>query len=140
MPRVRVRVELSHLQIRSAGFRKTGQCSAGGRTGRHLQSIKTVRRLTVGDSARSESILALSVDKMTVVDGSLGQPTTRNVALTENRSGRCRGAICFSKRSTRFSTSGNKIRVHAANEALAPRLTVAELVLVPARVFWRGAL
>src|SRR6266850_1473475 len=86
-PGVAKSTQRNALQIRFAGFRETGQCSAGGRTGRLLQSIKTVRRLTVGGSARSESIPALSVDKMTVVDGSVGQPTTRNVALTENRSG-----------------------------------------------------
>ena len=35
---------------------------------------------------------------------------------------------------------GDKIQVHAVNEVLVLSLTVAELVLVRARVFWCGAL
>jgi len=34
---------------------------------------------------------------------------------------------------------GDEIRVHAANEALVPPLTLAELALVRAREFWHGA-
>jgi hypothetical protein len=60
---------------------------AAGRSDRLWHSTKTVRRLAVEDAVRSDSILALSVDIITVVDGSLGQLTTRNVALTERRNG-----------------------------------------------------
>jgi len=34
---------------------------------------------------------------------------------------------------------GDEIRVHAANEALVPPLTVAQIVLMRGREFWRGA-